>query len=199
MLVTILLIQSTTASEYLIQAKEKIAAANTLTVTVTRLNEEFPKPTKTKWWFQKGGFYRSESPEGTVIGSPEKTWSFRPTGKAYMEFPGTPKSFSLSQATGLGYFRSISEMPPKGEPKSVKWRGRMVVRVEVDGTKSMTKETKLFFFFDPKTRDHVGISANLGSITQITEFSDLKINPKIPPSMFTFVPPRGWIRISGSN
>ena len=89
-------------------------------------------------------------------------------------------------------FRRSGEMPTIGKPEQVKWHGLTALRIEVDGTKTMTKETKLYYFFDPKTHDELGVSADLGSVTQVELFSDLKINPKIEDSVFQFVPPKGW-------
>ena len=171
--------------------RQKIAGASTVTVTVTSLHEEFPKPFDTKFWFRKGGFYRTESKQGTLIASPTKCWSYKPTGKTYREFPGAQRNWSIVVATGLGEF-DPAVMPPIGPPEHVKWHGLSTVRVELDGRKQMTKETKLYCFYDAKTLDQVGISANLGSITQVRIFRDLRIDPKIDPKMFQFTPPKGW-------
>jgi hypothetical protein len=192
MLVTLVLGQTHSSQSILKQAQDRIARATTITVTVTQVVEEFPKPVKTKWWFRKGGFYRSESPIGTLIASPAKCWSYQSRGNAYMEFPGAQPNWSLSRETGLGSFGEPGMMPTVGAPTKVKWRGRPALRVEVDARKTMTKEAKLFYFFDPKSLDQIGVSANLGSMTQVTEFSDLRINPKISDSIFSFTPPRGW-------
>jgi outer membrane lipoprotein-sorting protein len=197
MLITLVVGQSLSAQSILKQAQDRIARATTITVAVTQVVEEFPKPVKTKWWFRKGGYYRSESPMGTLIASPAKCWSYQPRGKSYMEFPGAQSNWSLSQETGLGSFGDPTKMPTIGVPKAVKWRGREALSIEVDATKTMTKEAKLFYFFDPKSLDHIGISANLGSMTQVTEFKDLKVNRKIADSIFSFTPPKGWKRIKG--
>ncbi len=192
-----LVFQANTSQKILNEVRDRVARASTITVTVTQLVEEFPKPVKTKWWFRKGGYYRAESPQGTLIASPTKCWSYKPTGKSYMEFPGAQKDWSLSAATELGRFGDPKMMPPIGVPVTVKWRGRQALRIEVDGTKTMTKETKLYYFFDPKSHDPIGISANLGSVTQVTVFTDLKLNPKIADSVFRFVPPKGWKLVKG--
>lgn len=193
----LLLAQPASSQEILDEVRHRIAKATTITVTVTKLVAEFPHPVRTKWWFRKGGYYRSESQNGTLIASPAKCWSYRPTGKTYMEFAGAETDWSLMRATGLGGIADSAVMPPIGGPKVVTWRGRRALSIQVDGTKTMTKETKLYYFFDPKTHDPIGISANLGSVTQVTEFTDLKVNPKIDNSLFRFVPPKWWKRVKG--
>lgn len=192
MLLALVLLQ-TTSQGIVSQARDRIERADTIIVTVTQVVEEFPNPTKTKWWYRKGGYYRHESPKGTFIASPEKSWSYRSASeKSYKVFPGAQRDWSLSRQTGLGGVKDLSQLPPIGIPTTVQWRGRRVIRIEIDGTKRMTAETKLFYFFDPATHNPVGISANLGSITQVTVFDDLKINPKIEDSVFRFVPPKDW-------
>ena len=69
----------------------------------------------------------------------------------------------------------------------------------MDGTKEMTKDTQLFAYVDPKTHIPIGISANLGSVTQVVLFEDLKINPKLSDSVFTFSPPKGWRKVTSKN
>jgi len=197
MLLALVLMQSSTSQDILEKVREKVARADTITVTVTQFIEEHPKPVKTKWWFRKGGYYRFESPTSTIVASPSKCCSFKPTGKGYMEFPGAQTDWSLSRETGLGGIGDPTTMPPIGEPEMVKWHGQQALRIELDGTKAMTKETKLYYFFDPETHDPIGIAANLGSLTQVTQFTDLKFNPKIEESVFRFVPPKGWKLLKG--
>ncbi len=193
-----LVLLQTTSQGIVTQTRDRIERADTIIVTVTQVVEEFPKPVKTKWWYRKGGYYRYESPKGTFIASPEKSWSYRSASeKAYMAFPGAQTDWSLSRETGLGGVGDLSQLPPIGIPMTVEWRGRRVVRIQIDGTKKMTPETKLYYFFDPATHNPVGISANLGSMTQVTEFADLQINPKIDDTIFKFVPPKDWKLVTG--
>lgn len=42
----------------------------------------------------------------------------------------------------------------------------------------------MYCFFDPKNHDSTGIFINLGSINQIVEFKDYKLNRKIEGSKF---------------
>ena len=188
-----LVLLQTTSHGILLDVRERIERADTITVTVTQFAEEFPKPVKTKWWYRKGGFYKFESPQGTLIASPEKCWSYRsPSEKKYKEFPGAQVDWSLSKETELGGPGYPSDLAPIGVPTIVEWQGRRALRIELDGTKKLTAETKLYYFFNPATHNPVGISANLGSVTQVTVFDDLKINPKIEDSVFRFVPPQDW-------
>ena len=73
------------------------------------------------------------------------------------------------------------------------------LRIELDGRKQMTKETKLFVFVDPKTHNPIGISGNLGSMTQVVIFEDLKVNPPLSDSLFTFMPPKDWKQVTAKS
>jgi hypothetical protein len=146
MFVAVVLMPSSPSQAILDEFRDRIARATTITATVTQLVEDFPKPIKTKWWFRKGGYYRCESARGTLIASPTKCWSYQPTGKEYMEFPGAQTNWSLSQETGLGSFGEPSKIPTIGVPTTVNWRGRAALRIQVDATNTMTKEAKLFYF-----------------------------------------------------
>lgn len=191
-MLSLLLLGQVPTSRQLIDAfAAKMAAAKTVTVTATVDTEEFPRPQVTKWWWMKGGFYRYEGPTGTLIASPQRCWAYKPTGKEYKVYPGAEPWWSIVAGTGLGEFGGPGQLPPIGAPKRVTWRGMSVWRVEVDGRK-LTKETVMYFFFDVKTLNHVGTSANLGSITQVRVFRDIKLDPKIDPKMFSFTPPKGW-------
>lgn len=171
------------------EVHRRIEAATSLSVTVTVTTEEFPKPQTTKWWWKRGGYYRYESAQGIFIGCPTTSWSVKPSEKGYKVLEGVQTNWSLSREVGLD-FLSMG-LPPIGEPTKVTWHGKQALRVELDG-KRMTKETRMYVYFDPLTHDPLGVSANLGSITQVRIFSDLKINPQIPASMFQFVPPKGY-------
>lgn len=197
MILFLLLGQLPTSHQIVENFRQKIAKASAVRVTVTYLHEEFPKPFEVKFWYRKGGYYRTESKQGTLIASPSKCWSYKPTGKTYREFPGAQRDWSIVAATGLGEF-DPAFMPTIGRPELVKWHGLTTIRVELDGRKQMTKETKLYCFYDAKTLDQVGISANLGSITQVRIFRDLKIDPKIDEKMFRFSPPKGWKLVKGA-
>jgi outer membrane lipoprotein-sorting protein len=184
--------QQSKSDSMLKNAEQQISKATTLSVSVDERYDEFNRSFETRWWFKKGGYYRSESPQGTLICNPERCLSYKPNNKAYMVFPGAQTNWSLQVETGLGEFGSRSRLPTIGDPKRVRWKGLDVWQVEVDGTKSMTKETKMYYFFDPKTKAHVGTSANLGSIEQVRMYKDLKVNPKLDDSLFRFDPPKDW-------
>jgi outer membrane lipoprotein-sorting protein len=92
-----------------------------------------------------------------------------------------------------------SKLPIIGMPIKTLWHSRSVIRIELDGRKQLTKETKLFVFIDSKTHLPFGISANLGSITQVDIYENLKINPKILDPAFQFSPPKGWTRVTAGS
>lgn len=192
-LISLLIFAWPSPSELLLKgAVQQISQAKTLQVTVAERYDEFGRSFETRWWFKKGGYYRSESAQGTLICNPERCLSYKPNIKAYMLFPGAQTNWSLQVETGLGEFGNRPRLPTIGDPKRLTWKGLDVLQVEVDGTKSMTKETKMYFFFDPKTKSHVGTSANLGSIEQVRIYKDLKVNPKLDDSLFIFDPPKDW-------
>ena len=83
-------------------------------------------------------------------------------------------------------------MPTIGTPRPVVWHGKSALRAEVDGRKTMTKETKLYYYFNPKSHSQLGVSENLGSMKQVAIFSDLKLHQKLDDATFRFVPPKGW-------
>jgi hypothetical protein len=186
-----------TSRQVLDEATHKIEKAQTLSVTALKLTEPCRHPSQTKWWFRKGGYYRSESDQDTVVASPARRWRYRPTTNEYAVLPGAPTEWSLYKEIGLGNFGFPADMPTIGEPRQCVWFARSALRIEVDARKTMGKDTKLYFFFDAKTHDEIGISANLGSVTRMTVFSDLRINPKIDDSTFRFTPPSGWKRVKG--
>ena len=57
--------QSNPSRQLLNEVSRKIAKAQTISVTLVNLIEEFLKPAKTPWWFRPGGYYRYESAQGT--------------------------------------------------------------------------------------------------------------------------------------
>jgi outer membrane lipoprotein-sorting protein len=189
MLLALLVGHALTSAQLIAEAVGLVEKAQTATVTVAKLSEEFSSaPYKTRYWFRKGGFYRTESPQGTLICNPKQSWAYLPKGTGYKMYPGAPTDWSLGRELGI---LDLGRFPPIGSPKSVSWHGHPTLRVELDG-RSLTKETKMFCFFDPVSHFPLGISANLGSVTQVRVFENLKLNPKIDPAMFTFVPPKGW-------
>ncbi len=130
----------------------------------------------------------------TDVGNPKKGWTYRSDKRIYQVRPPLPATFSLLPAVGLDTLQA--GLPVLGELRKVAWRNRATLRIELDGRGQMTKETKLFVFFDPKSRLPIGISANLGSITQVIVFENLRINPKIDAKLFRFVPTKGWRRVT---
>lgn len=178
------------------EARARVQNAETIQVTEVRVYVYHPS-TSTRWWFRKGGFYRCEDSQGILIASPTKCWGVRPDLKGYKVYPGAQTDWSLSKEIGLGDFGDPAKMPTIGEPKVLWWQGQTALRIEVDGRATMTPQTKLYYYFDPKTHDPIGVSANLGSIDQVRVYKDLKLNPKIEDSKFRFVPPKGWKLVKG--
>lgn len=196
MLLALLLSMPPSAEELIREAERKIERAKSITVTMVLTTEEFSKESRVRYWYQKGGYFRAESGTVTDVGNPKGGWTFQASKKIYQKRPALPANFRFSSTLGLDVLGS--KYPPVGAATNVTWRKRPALRVQLDG-RQLTKETKLYVFFDPKTRLPIGVSANLGSLTQVRVFENLKVNPTIDPKLFQFTPPTGWRQVTAST
>ncbi len=186
-----------TPSAILNDAWSKIENAKSIAVTLVVTTEEFKRESRTSYAFRKGGYFRAQSKNLVDVSNPKQAWTFRSDTKTYQSRPPLPKEFNLGDTLGLEFFHAgLSSI---GHPTKTTWHGKSVLRIELDGRKSMTRETKLFVFIDMKDHIPYGFSANLGSITQVTVFENLKINPKLDDHIFEFRPPKGWKLVTTSN
>ena len=180
------------------QSHRLMAAAQTIVVTTRALIEEFPgRELLIKYWSQKGGYVRAERKGSVDVGNPTRGWHCSEDTKTYSLMPGVEAKFSLESILIPPLDPKV--MPTVGVPTDVTWHGRKLLRVEIDGTKAMTKETKMFLFYEPKTYLPAGVSANLGSATQVTIFEDLKLDTKLDPKLFDFTPPSDWKEVKASR
>jgi outer membrane lipoprotein-sorting protein len=191
-LLAILLHQGTSGKELIASAIRRLNLARTVSVTQIQTTEEFPKARRTRLWFQKGGYFRSEADEIVDIGNPRKGWTYDKSKHIFQLRPAPPASFQAADAIGIS---DLAGFPVIGTTEAKTWHKRNTLRVELDGTR-MTKETKLYVFLDAKTKLPVGISANLGSITQVRLLEDLRLDPKLDAKLFQFSPPKGWKQVS---
>jgi len=197
MLVALLVQDSDSATAIMKDAARKLEHAQSIQYVEDRFNEEFRKGVRTSYWYRSGGYFRAESPTITDISNPRQGWTFRKDKKIYQARPSVGPEFKIAARLGLEFFGP--NFPVIGESQSVIWHKMTALRVELDGRKQMTKETKLFVYFDPKTHLPVGISANLGSLTQVTMFENLKLGAAIPASIFSFSPPKGWKKVTAES
>lgn len=193
-----LLLQSAPSATAIVQdALRKIDQADTATVTLVRGIEEFPGRTRTRYWFRKGGSFRAEAGPLVDVSDPRQGWTYQTEKKIYQSRPPIPPTMSFASIVGLDLLRA--GLPIVGAPRQMAWHGHPAIRIELDGRKRMTKETKLFAFFDPKSHLPLGYSANLGSVTQLAIFEDLKLDPKIDGAKFQFVPPKDWKQVTAAT
>jgi len=197
MVFALVLFQTLSSAVIVEDALRQVDAAEGITVTQLRTTEEFPRNTRWKYWFRKGGYFRADAGTLTDISNPKEGWTFDSVKKIYQSRKPIPSDFRLTSVIGIDILRA--GLPIIGQPKAMQWRGRPTVRVELDGRAKMTKETKLFVFFDPKSHLPIGVSANLGSMTQVVVYEDLKLNPKIEDSKFQFVPPKTWKKVTATS
>ncbi len=189
--------QSVSGAAILKDACAKVDSAKTLTYTSVELTEEFKGEHRIRYSFKTGGYFRAETPTVIDVSSPKGGWTYRADKKIYQSRPPIDSSFSVAWLKGFDIFHSSS--PVIGVPKEVVWHKMPTLRIELDGRKQMTKETKLFVFVDPKTHNPIGISGNLGSMTQVVIFEDLKVNPPLSDSLFTFMPPKDWKQVTAKS
>ena len=183
--------QEATAKAILDEALAKIEHATTLSMTVVETTEEFPRASRTKCAYRRGGFLRLDNRRAVQVASPESAWEYSTSGKTYESLPTLPKDLNAAQA--LWWLRVFAaNLPILSGPTPVTWHALDALRLELDGRKEMTKEAKLFVYFDPATHLPLGVSANLGSITQVKIFEHLQLDVKLRDSLFAFVPPPGW-------
>ena len=197
MLAALLVCQTNTATTIIASARKQLDQAQSITVTRIRTTEEFPKTTKTKYWFRKGGFFRSESPNAIDLSNPRHGWTYRADQKIYQSRPPLPTTINPMPVLDLDILSA--GLPIVGTVKSTVWHKHPALRIELDARKQMTKETKLFVYFDPKTNLPIGISANLGSVTQVMLYEELRIDPKIDDKMFQFTPPKDWREVTATT
>jgi hypothetical protein len=196
MLWCLLALQDPAGTKLVEDAWSQVSSAKSITVTVLRTSAEFGGESRVRYAYRSGGYFRADDGVVIDIGTPNGGWTYSPAAKKYQIRPALPKDYEFAQNNALGAFQGTC--PAKSAPVAVTWRGRNVLKVEVDGTK-LTKDTKMFLFVDSKSHYPVGVSANLGSLTQITVFEDLKLDPKIADSVFTFTPPKGWRKVTAAS
>ncbi len=187
MVFALLFSHALSASEVLHDAWRQVEQAQSISVTKMRTTEEFPKESRVRLWWRKGGYFRSDAGALIDLNNPKQGRTYRADKKIYQLRTPLPASFNCLPTIGLDLFGA--GLPIVGEAKKLVWHKYPALRIELDGRKQMTKETKLFVFVDPKTHAPIGVSANLGSMTQVVIFENLKLDPKIEDSMFQFVPP----------
>jgi outer membrane lipoprotein-sorting protein len=186
--------QGATAKAILAEARAKLEHATSVTVTVITTTKEFPKPTTEKWAFRNGGYLRAEFGNLVRVANPKSAWEYSPTKKTYRSIP--PPTRDVYGGDVLSKLAlTLANFPVLGGPTNVAWHGMKTLRIELDARKTMTKETKLFAFFDPQTHLPLGVSANLGSVTQVMILKDLKLNPRLDDRLFEFKPPAGWTKL----
>ncbi len=186
--------QSVTAKAILAEAKAKLEHARSVSVTVIVTKEEFPKSSTEKWAFRKGGYLRAEFGDLVRVANPRAAWEYSRSKKTYRSIPAPTHDVNGGDVLNQ-LALTLSGFPILSGPTSVPWHRMKTLRIELDGRKTMTKETKLFAFFDPKTHLPLGVSANLGSVTQVMVLKDLKLNPRLDDSLFEFKPPAGWTKL----
>ena len=198
MLLMLLLAQKLTGAAILQDAWTKVDHAKAATVSMVRTSEEFKQnASSVSYAFRSGGYFRAKSGQVVDVSNPKQGWTFRADKKIYQVRTPVPTTFKLTSALGLGLIHQ--GMRTIGDPTPTRWHGWSTLRIELDGRQAMTKDTKLFIFVDPKTHLPIGISANLGSLTQVVEFVDFKLNPPIKDTVFQFAPPKGWKRVTADS
>jgi outer membrane lipoprotein-sorting protein len=190
----LLVAQATSAQSLLNDAWSQVDHAKSISVTVERGTEEFPPNTSTKFYWKAGGYFRAESKATVDVSSPQHGWTYSISKKIYQSRKPVPSDMTLSKVIGVDMFHA--GLPVIGEPAPAVWHGRHTLRIELNGKKAVTKETKLFVFLDAKSHLPVGVSANLGSMTQLRIYTDLTIDPQIPDDVFNFKPPSGWKEVT---
>ena len=194
MIIALLVLQAPTGAGLLKDACAKVDQAHTLTYTSVQMTEEFGGQQRVRYSLKTGGYFRAETPTITDVSNPHGGYTYRTDKKIYQPRPAIGAGFSVASLKGFDIFHG--SYATIGVPKEVVWHKKRTLRVELDGTKEMTKDTQLFAYVDPKTHIPIGISANLGSVTQVVLFEDLKINPKLSDSVFTFSPQKGWRKVT---
>lgn len=194
MLLALLLAQPLSASAILQDAWTKVNGAKSMTVTLLRTTEEFGHQHRRKYAWRKGGYFWSQNDAVIDVGNPKGGFTYESDKKIYQVREPLDPYFTLVSYLDLDVLHAGWHVI--GQPKPMAWHGKKTVRIELDGRKALTKETKFFLFFDPKSHLPIAISANLGSVTQVSIFEDLRINPQIPDNLFHFTPPKGWKRVT---
>jgi outer membrane lipoprotein-sorting protein len=189
-LIPVALAQGTTAKVFIAEALAKLEQAKSITVTVLVTTEEFPKPYRLEYAYRQGGYLRIDDGHMVQVANPKAAWAFSPTEKKYRPIALLPKGASVVRLLSLDM--GLPNLPILNGPTRVTWHGKRALRIELDGRKAMTKETKLFTYYDPNTHWPIGVSANLGSITQVRILEHMKVNQNLSDSMFAFTPPHGW-------
>ena len=197
MLLALIAAQTLSASALLRDAWNQVSGAHSITVTEVRTSEEFPRDHLVKYAWRTGGYFRSEAGNVVDVGNPKEGWTYSAEKKIYQVQTPLPVDFSILPGLDLNILNA--GWPILSDPIPVAWHKHKSLRVELDGRKALTKETKFFAFFDPQSHLPVGFSANLGSLTQVTIFEDLKINPAIKDATFQFTPPKGWTRVTATT
>lgn len=197
MLLGILIAQTLSAKAILNDSWSKVQSARSITVTRIKTTEEVHREARIDYSFRTGGYFRAQAGPRVDLSSPKQAWTYQTDKKIYQSRNPVPTNFSLPLAIGLDVVHV--QWSIIGDPKAMKWHGKDTLRIELDGRKALTKETKFYVFVDPRSHLPVGISANLGSITQVTIFENLKINPPLKDKVFQFTPPKGWKRVTATT
>ena len=195
-LLGLIIMQVASPADLLQEAWKQVDHARTLTVVEVKTKEEFPHEVRTRYWIKVGGYFKAKSGTLFDVSSPDGAWTYDTLKHIYQKRPPIPSNFNLMNALNLDMF-SV-DWPPIGQASGLVWHGHHATRIECDGRR-LTKETKLFLFIDPQTHLPIGISANLGSMTQVDIYEDLRVNPKLSDEEFTFKPPQGWKEVTAQT
>jgi outer membrane lipoprotein-sorting protein len=203
MILALVLAQALSAKQLLNDAWSQFHNAESMTMTMVITSEEHLRGDLTsKFFWRKGGFLRIEADHEVDVSDTKAAYSYRTDKKMYQVEHPAPADLELVLGQ-IGIHAFHAPWPVIGNPTPTVWHGFKTIRIELDARKDMTPETKLYVFVNPSTHLPIGVSANLGSETQVMIFKDVKINPTIPHSAFQFTPPKGWkqvtVKASGRN
>lgn len=186
------LAQGPSAKAIMAEASEKLQRATSVTVTVIDSTAGFPQARRAEYSYRKGGYLRIEDAHITRVSSPKAAWAFSAAEKEFNSLPLSKDSEFLGMLS-LGPW--VLNLPVLNGPTRAVWHGMPALRIELDGSKKMGKESRVSVYYDPKTHLPLGMFSGLGRNTVEEIFEHMKLNPKLDGRLFQFTPPPGWTQV----
>lgn len=187
------LVNQVNAKTLLNEAWAKVAHATTVSATVITGSEEFSGKKQVRYTLQKGGYFRAE--QGTVVDvmNPKQGYTYDTAKKIY-QVRQPVSGMKLDKVFGVDLLKDA--IPKSQAVERVNWHGQSVFKIPIKDMGQFGTSSTLVVYIDPQTHIPAGISVNLGSITQIRKFVDMRINPKLPDGTFKFAPPKAWKQVN---
>ncbi|HVT12533.1 MAG TPA: hypothetical protein VHE55_09715 [Fimbriimonadaceae bacterium] len=173
------------------QVEARLSHVHAISVT---LSTSYTNPSRqVKEYFQvlKGGYLRYRQRDSLAIVSPEKAWLVWPNQKRYQPRPAPPKGSAQNPFTGMPGLFGEGRLPAIGWAQETTVGKEPAYLIKMDARKVLPRGS-LYFLVSRDKKLPLGFRIVQDKLTIEGVYSDLKLDPPLKPSDFTFTPGKGW-------